>query len=177
MSSRKALAGLALVLTGFGCSAMAATDGNVKFTGEIVDTPCIVATGDSGDNQTVALGKVKSSIFTAAKVTSADQGFSITLEDCDTSTKKSASVMFDGTHNTADNDLLAIDNVAGAATGVGIELMDNAGKAIPMNTAGADNTLQNGENKLSFKAHYKSTAAVVTPGAANAQATFAVSYK
>lgn len=175
MSSRKTLAGLALVLSGFGTGAMASTDGTVKFNGEIVDTPCVVST-DSTD-QTVTLGKVKSSTFAAVKDTSADQGFSIKLEECDASVKKTANVIFTGSQDSTDNTLLAISNVAGAATGVGIEIMNNDGTAIPMGEAGADNTLQNGENTLNFKAHYKSTAASVTPGVANSQADFQVTYK
>lgn len=174
MSSRKAIAGLTLVLSAFGSSAMAA-DGTVKFNGEIVDTPCVVST-DSAD-QTVSLGKVKASKFAAVKDTSADQAFTIKLEECDIAVKKTANVTFTGSQNSTDNTLLAISNVAGAATGVGIELLNNDGTAIPMGSAGMDNMLANGANTLAFKAHYKSTAASVTPGLANSQADFQVTYK
>lgn len=175
MSSRKAIVGLALVLSGFGSSAMASIDGTVQFKGEIVDTPCVVST-DSSD-QTVTLGKVKASTFAVVKDTSADQGFAIKLEECDASVKKTANVTFTGSEDSDDNTLLAINSVSGAATGVGIEILNNDGTPIPMGTLGADNALQNGENTLNFKAHYKSTLAAVTPGAANSQADFQVTYK
>lgn len=174
MSSRKALASLALVLSAFGSTAMAA-DGTVKFNGDIVDTPCVVST-DSAD-QTVTLGKVKASTFAKAKDISKDQGFSIKLEECDATVKKTATVMFIGSQDSADNTLLALSNDSGAATGVGIEILNNAGTVIPMGTASSDNALQTGENVLNFKAHYKSTAATVGVGPANSQADFQITYK
>lgn len=174
MSSRKTLVSLALVLSAYGSAAMAA-DGTVKFSGDIVDTPCVVSTDSV--NQTVTLGKVKASKFAKVKDTSADQGFSIKLEECDNTVKKTASVMFTGSQDSTDNTLLAISNVAGAATGVGIEILSNAGTVIPLGTASADNSLQTGENVLNFKAHYKSTLASVGVGPANSQADFQVSYK
>ncbi|MNP78421.1 Type-1 fimbrial protein, A chain precursor [compost metagenome] len=82
--------------------------------------------------------------------------------------------MFTGSQDSTDNTLLAISNVSGAATGVGIEILSNAGTVIPMGTASADNSLQTGENVLNFKAHYKSTLASVGVGPANSQADFQV---
>lgn len=174
MAFRNTLAGLALVVSGMSSFAMAA-DGTVQFNGEIVDTPCVVSTESA--NQTVNMGQVKASTFVAAKDVSADQGFNIKLEECDASAKKNANVTFSGTQDGADNTLLAIDSVAGAATGVGIEIVSNAGTVIPMGTASADTLLVNGENTLAFKARYKSTVTTVTPGLANSHADFQVSYK
>lgn len=174
MAFRRTLAGLAFVMSGMSSLAMAA-DGTVQFTGEIVDTPCVVSTDSS--TQTVNMGQVKASTFTAPNTISADHGFDIKLEECDASTKKNANVTFTGPQSDADNTLLAINNVAGAATGVGIEILSNEGTVIPMGTASAESSLVNGENTLIFKARYKSTTATVTPGLANSQADFQVSYK
>lgn len=56
-----ALSALAVVST----SAFAAEsgDGTIKFTGEIVDAPCVVST--DSQNQEVVLGQVKKNIFKA----------------------------------------------------------------------------------------------------------------
>lgn len=180
MSSRKALAGLALVMSGLSAGAMA-SDNTVNFTGEIVDTPCVVAPV-AGDGQIqVELNQVKSSVFTQAKDTSPDVGFTIVLDQCTTDTLKSANVTFSGSQDSNDNTLLAIQNQSGdtrqMATGVGIEIANNDGTAIPMGTAGSDISLVDGSNQLMFKAHYKSTAAKVTAGRADGQATFQIAYK
>ncbi|ENA0608713.1 fimbrial protein [Enterobacter bugandensis] len=174
MTTRKTLAGLALVMSGFGSGAMAA-DGTIKFEGDIVDTPCVVSSESS--DQTVSMGKVKSSIFTKAKDVAPEQGFNIKLDECSTSVKKNANVTFIGTQDTADNTLLAINNASGAAKGVGIEILNNSGTAIAMGSASADTALKDGQDTLLFKARYKSTAATVTPGSANAQTDFEVNYK
>jgi major type 1 subunit fimbrin (pilin) len=175
MSSRKALTGLALILSGLSSTAAMAADGTVNFNGKIVDTPCIVTAGDDNTAQTVSLGTVKSSSFTAVGITSADVPFNIKLEQCVVGEDGlGATVTFTGSQDGADPTLLA---VSGGATGVGIELVNNDNTEIKMGTESAATALQNGNNTLVYKAHYKSTAAAVTTGDANGQAQFQIAYK
>lgn len=179
MSSRKALVGLALVMSGLSAGAMAAastSNGNVNFTGHIVDTPCTVSSESA--NLAVDLNEVKASVFTQAKDKSVDKDFQIDLLNCSTSTLKTASVAFvSGAHDSNDSTLLAVSGPSPVATGVGIEITNNDGTAIPMGTASSDFGLVDGANSLYFKAHYKSTTGTVTAGSANASTDFQITYK
>lgn len=174
MTLNKTILCVALSLAAFSQSSMA-NDGTINFTGDIVETPCVVAT--DSQYQDVNLGQVKSSTFAKAKDTSAFTNFNINLEECNISTLKFATVTFRGTSDTLDTDLLAIGGQAGAATGVGIEISDQAGKIVSMNKASDDTTLTAGQNILYFKARYKATAIPVVSGHANAQADFQLAYK
>lgn len=173
MSFNKTVVCVALALASFSSASMA-SDGKVNFSGEIVDTPCVVST----DSQSVdvSLGQVKSSHFAAIGDTSDFSDFKINLEECSTATLKNATVQFNGAASS-NKDLLAINSGANAASGVGIEIADSTGTIIPLNTVSGSYALADDENTLNFKAHYKATVAAVTVGAANAQADFTVAYK
>ncbi|HCM9129857.1 TPA: fimbrial protein [Enterobacter asburiae] len=153
-----------------------ASAGVVNFNGEILDAACTVDVGSQ--NQTVDLGKYNRSEFTnAGDVTAATQ-FNIVLKDCP-STVSSASVRFDGTPDASDSSLLAIDSsVAGAATGVAINLMTADKAHLPLHGSnGYSYPLSSTQdNTLNFYAQYKSTATAVTAGPANSVANFSVVY-
>ena len=153
-----------------------AAAGTVNFNGEILDAACTVDVGSQ--NQTVELGKYNKSEFTAAGDVTAATKFDIVLKDCP-ATVTSASVRFDGTPDAADSSLLAIDSsVAGAATGVAINLMTADKAQLPLHGSnGYSYTLTDAEdNTLDFYAQYKSTADAVTAGPANSVANFSVVY-
>lgn len=174
MSLNKTVLCIALSLAAFSQYSMA-KDGTVNFTGDIVETPCVVA-GDS-QYQDVNLGQVKSATFAKAKDTSPFKNFQINLEECNIATLKNTNVTFRGTSDATDTDLVAVGGEAGAAKGVGIEISDQAGAIISMNKASSDYTLTTGQNILYFKARYKATAIPVVSGHANAQADFQLAYK
>ncbi|WP_421512497.1 fimbrial protein (plasmid) [Enterobacter sp. JS8-1] len=153
-----------------------ASAGTVNFNGEILDAACSVDVGSQ--NQTVELGKYNKSEFTAAGDVTAATKFNIVLKDCP-ATVTSATVRFDGTPDTTDSTLLAIDSsVAGAATGVGINLMTADMAQLPLHGSnGYSYTLSStADNTLDFYAQYKSTVASVTAGPANSVANFSVVY-
>ncbi|WP_039029624.1 fimbrial protein [Leclercia adecarboxylata] len=153
-----------------------AAAGTVNFNGEILDAACTVDVGSQ--NMTVELGKYNKSEFAAAGDVSAATKFDIVLKDCP-ATVTSASVRFDGTPDAADSSLLAIDSsVAGAATGVAINLMTADKADLPLHGSnGYSYTLTSDEdNTLDFYAQYKSTADDVTAGPANSVANFSVVY-
>ncbi|WP_415343678.1 fimbrial protein [Enterobacter hormaechei] len=153
-----------------------AAAGTVNFNGEILDAACTVDVGSQ--NQTVELGRYNKSEFSSAGARTAAKKFSIVLKDCPASVT-SAVVRFDGTPDTSDSALLAIDSsVAGAATGVAINLMTADKADLPLHGSnGYSYALFSGlDNTLDFYAQYKSTVAAVTAGPANSVANFSVVY-
>ena len=122
------------------------TGGQVEFTGSITDSSCNV--DSTSANQSVDLGKWASSYFTGAGSETTKTAFHIKVKDCP-STVTTVSVLFDGTRDTNNSDLLAINGTAsGVATGT------------------AD---------LEFFADYVSTSAV-SAGSANGTANFNMVY-
>ncbi|MGF6100552.1 fimbrial protein [Enterobacter sp. A4] len=153
-----------------------AAAGTVNFNGEILDAACTVDVGSQ--NQTVELGKYNKSEFTAAGDVTAATKFNIVLKDCP-ATVTSASVRFDGTPDATDSKLLAVDSsVAGAATGVAINLMSADKAQLPLHGSNGYSypLVETADNTLDFYAQYKSTSDTVTAGPANSVANFSVVY-
>ncbi|CAI1999561.1 fimbrial protein [Serratia fonticola] len=153
-----------------------AADGQVKFTGEIIDAACTV-TNSPANPLSVVMGKVAKSAFAQSGDKAAATKFTLKLTDCP-GTVSSATVKFDGTSVNGDNSILALTQDAGTATGVGIQLSDDSNTVLPLFTASKSYALQSGSviNNLDFVARYISTAASVTPGPANATANFSINY-
>ncbi|MCV5341179.1 long polar fimbria major subunit LpfA1, partial [Escherichia coli] len=93
----------ALALTSGSAFAAESGDGTVKFTGEIVDSPCVLSV--DSQNQEVVLGQVQKSVFAAVGDKSPAKPFEIKLEDCDTTTMKKANVSFTGVGDADQSDL------------------------------------------------------------------------
>lgn len=116
--------------------------------------------------------------FPVAGSRTAATKFDIILKNCPV-TVNNAKVRFDGTPDLSNSSLLAIDSsVAGAASGVAINLMTADKADLPLHgsngysyplTSTADNT-------LNFYAQYVSTTATVVAGPANSVANFSVVY-
>lgn len=154
-----------------------AADGQVNITGNILSNSCSVSVGDI--NKTVNLGSVASKQFTGVGSSSGPYPFNITLEDCGP-TASGVAVTFSGVANSVNNQLLATDNISGAATGVAVGILDYASEAlIPINTASPIYTLTPNQTSavLHFYARYTAVANLVTAGTANATATFQMNYQ
>lgn len=164
----------------FASAATTVQGGTVHFTGQIVNAACAVSADSM--NQTVNMGQYRTALFTAVGTYSNEIPFTIKLEDCDTSVSTTAAVAFSGNSDSQDNTVLTVSNIgggaSGAASGVGIEIKDHAGQVIKPDGSvfSTPHTLIDGHNVLNFKARYKSTNATVTPGAADADATFQMQY-
>ena len=153
------------------------TGGQVEFTGSITDSSCNV--DSTSANQSVDLGKWASSYFTGAGSETTKTAFHIKVKDCP-STVTTVSVLFDGTRDTNNSDLLAIN---GTASGVAIKLYEDD-KSTPVDlgtvsrghsvTAGASGAAT-GPADLEFFADYVSTSAV-SAGSANGTANFNMIY-
>lgn len=153
--------------------------GSVHFEGSLVNAACAVSS--NSDGQIVHLGQYRTAAFTKVGDTSAQVPFNIVLTDCDSSVAATAAVAFTGQTDSTDPTLLAVnsgDN-ASTASGVGIQILDNASKTLTPNGSSFSTaqTLNDGENTLSFTARYKATAATATAGKANADATFIMKYE
>lgn len=151
--------------------------GQVEFTGSITDTSCNIESTSA--NQVVDLGNWASSFFAGAGSETTKTAFHIKVKDCPTSVTK-VSVLFDGTRDSKNSDLLAVN---GGAQGVAIKLYEDD-KSTPINlgTVSHDQTVvagtsgaSTGTADLEFFADYISTSAV-TAGAANGTANFNMVY-
>lgn len=156
--------------------------GTVHFTGQIVAGACAVST-DTAD-QTVNLGQYTTSqISTTAGTTPIP--FTIKLLNCSSTTYTKAAITFSGTTDSSNSSLLAVNaggTNATAATGVGIQILDSASKAITLGSAGTAQTLlmsdndENATNIFNFSAQYLGDGATVAAGQADADATFTITY-
>lgn len=152
-----------------------AADGQVNFTGEIIDAACTVS-NTAANPLDVKLGQVSKTAFAQAGDKTAATQFTLTLTGCPSSVS-SATVKFDGTSVNGDNSILALTQGTDVATGVGIQLSDDSNTVLPLFTASKAYTLQSdATNSLNFVARYISTAATVTTGPANATANFSINY-
>ncbi|WOE33016.1 MULTISPECIES: type 1 fimbrial major subunit FimA [unclassified Acinetobacter] len=174
-----------LMMTVFGCTAVNAASvvvngGTIHFTGDIIDAACAVSV--NSENQTVKLGQYRTATFTAAGVTTTPIPFNIVLNECDPAVSSSASVAFNGQQDLTDSTLLVVSSSGSNTTvakGVGIEIKDRNFKVLPPDgtTYSTPHTLTKGVNTLLFTANYKSTAASVTAGKADGNATFTINYQ
>jgi major type 1 subunit fimbrin (pilin) len=153
-----------------------AADGTVNFTGEIIDQACTVDIG-SNNTMTVDLGRVARTAFQNTGDESDSTKFTIKLINCP-STVTSAQVKFDGANDSNNSDLLAITSGSAAAGGVAIKLMTADKSLLGLNQANSYSypLVTTADNNLDFYAAYKSTAASVSAGTANAVANFTVNY-
>lgn len=150
-------------------------EGQVNFTGEILDTACEVVNSLAAPLN-VQMGKVSKNVFTAKGDTTSPESFNVILRNCPASVS-TASITFSGTPDTNNGDVLAISSGAGVATGVGIQLLDESLQPFPLFQASIDHPLTPAvDNELHFGARYISTASSVTAGVANGVTNFTVVY-
>ncbi|EPZ1700411.1 type 1 fimbrial major subunit FimA [Salmonella enterica subsp. enterica] len=156
---------------------VAVNGGAVHFKGEIVNAACAVDAGSS--DQTIRLGQVRSSKLTADGNVSSPVGFAIQLDDCDTTVAGTASVAFTGSEVSGKNNVLAVQATgAGAATNVGVQILDSHSQPLQLDGTNFGSTilLTNGTNTIPLQARYIATGAA-TVGTANADATFKIQYQ
>lgn len=150
-----------------------ASDGTVKFTGNITDDTCTVDSASA--NQTVVLGDVGSNSFATAGATSSAQKFEIKLTDCPDG---NVGIVFGGTGDAANTDLLALDSGM-TAKGVGVRINNADGSQVKLNDTGSATRVvvaADGSATLHYVGQYQSTVANVSAGTANATSQFTVLY-
>lgn len=166
---------------GFASSAMA-QDGEVKFTGKIIEAGCQI-NGDVTSTQEVKLGEVSKSAFRdTAGTTAATTKFSMVLTACPAELLgKEVTVKYDGTPDTLNNDYLQITGYGtqGVAKGVAIQLLNSDSSELPLGTDSKAVTLASDaaeETTLNFFARYIATEDEVGAGDANGVVNFTLSY-
>ncbi|VEA61112.1 Fimbria A protein precursor [Serratia plymuthica] len=168
----------------FGASSMAHAavqdqgHGTVTFTGSIIDAPCSI--NPEAVDQTVDLGQV-SNVALKDGGKSTPRNFSIDLENCELTTvapgkNNTVTLTFTGMESAANNGLLGI---TGTAKGASIAITDGSGEVIELGTATKAQTLQNGNNSLSFAAYLQGDNAStgVVPGDFQSIADFTLAYQ
>lgn len=152
------------------------SEGQINFTGEIIDSACQVV-NDLSNPLDVSLGKISKTVFTGTGSTSTATKFDIQLKDCP-ETITSASINFGGIPDTDNNSTLALTSDSGAATGVAIQLVDAGQHPVNLYSPSQQYPLLSGNtvNDLEFGARYIQTKASVTAGLANSVSTFTVIY-
>ncbi|MGX4743133.1 fimbrial protein [Providencia rettgeri] len=168
------LASLIAATSIFAVNNALAADGTIDFTGEIIDQACELAAGS--DALKVNLGQVSKKALPTAGSTAAATKFTIKLINCP-ATVTTASVKFDADSYIGDDEVIKLKEETGVATGVGIQITDDTNKVVPLFTASKAYPLkENVENNLDFRARYIAKSDTVTPGPANATATFTINY-
>lgn len=163
----------------FGSASMAHADaghGKVTITGSIIDAPCSIA--PESIDQTVDLGQI-SNVALKDGGQSTPRNFAIQLEDCSFGTpaaKNKVQVTFTGMESAAGNGLLGITGNAGGAS---IAITSADGEVIKLGAPTKAQTLQDGNNTLSFAAYMQGDGgadAVVTEGDFQAVTDFTLAY-
>lgn len=172
MNMKSTVAATVFAALGFASvSAMAAdvNSGQVTFDGTVVDTPCNLKPGESGEDVKVAFGQLSMAQLNADKPTV--RPFTISLENC-VLNGKTAGITFNAMNTNTGKTLI---NAAGTATGLGI--------GIDGITFGTEKdltaTVHDGEVPLNFNAMAKKAVADadVTAGTFNAVSNFIISYR
>lgn len=153
-----------------------AHDGRVYVSGAITNNTCTLS--PDSQNMTVAMGEVSSRQFIYPGEAGPWQPFAIDLQNCG-STASGVTVSFSGAADAKQHDCLALTPDAGEATGVAIALYDSEKNALPLGEASAPLPLTGGQSSahLQFYARYIANGDAVTPGTANASATFVLNYE
>ncbi|MDD1014981.1 fimbrial protein [Pseudomonas rubra] len=172
--------GLFAALTLAGVTQLAqAADGEISFEGFIVNSTCAIEIGDSagGVRGVVKLGdEVPTSSLSSAGMVAGGGYFNLQVNSsdpgCDVS-GKSATVTFLPVSGSVgpSGQWLALENVAGAATNVAVQLRDRRGIELPMSEASEEYV--DLTQPMRFTANYIATG-TATPGPANAKALFTV---
>lgn len=177
MKMNKTLVAAAIFCGLFASAANAADQGHgkVTFTGSIIDAPCSISP-ESGD-QTVDLGQIsKVALLNGGKST--PRNFSIELENCAFGTpaaNNKVQVTFTGAEST---DVPSLLGITGTAKGAGVAITSGDGQVIKLGTPTNAQTLQDGNNTLTFAAYMQGGTAsnAVTEGEFQSVADFTLAY-
>lgn len=148
---------------------------NMQLTVTVVANSCIVS--QDSVNKTVDLGSWASKQFIGVQKSPEATPFQINLESC-AAAATGVQVTFSGTQDSTDNTMLAL-NSDSTATNLAVEILDKDRNQIPLGQASEiyPLTANASSASLMFYGQYVRTGAAVTPGSANADATFTLSYQ
>jgi len=149
--------------------------GTIHFMGSVVDAPCSVS-ADS-EHGIVILDQVTlKSMGAKGEASGQAKAFNITLENCDVSTYKNATVTFHGQSSSDQAGVLANTAGSGAATGVALQLFGPDGNKLDVEKESSSQSLSTGTNKIPMSVDYVTTADAPTAGSVESVATFQITY-
>jgi len=168
---------LAFPLLALSASALANT-AVISFTGNVIAGSCPITIKDpaGGASGTIDMGEAMAGNFDRVGLEVNHRNFAIKVDDPDTCPgwidpgTNVGAVRFFGLAGGADSNQLFALNAGGTpATGVALGIKDDAGTLVGHGGTSKDYPLTGGQaNELGFTAFYKSTAATVVAGAADA---------
>lgn len=184
MKINKKLAVLSLVASSIICGSAFAADeplkpitvngGKITFNGEVTTGACAVSGTDT--DKIVTLDTVQTSVFKAAdQLANAKKPFDITLLNCDTDTRESVQISFNGQTVEGKPGLLANTAGAGSAENVALQLFNPDGTALEIGALSSKINLTT-TTTIPLSVDYKSTAAGVTAGKVQSVANFMLTY-
>ncbi|HCP9276845.1 TPA: type 1 fimbria minor subunit FimF [Escherichia coli] len=159
-------------------SRVLAADSTITIRGYVRDNGCSVAAEST--NFTVDLMENAAKQFNNIGATTPVVPFRILLSPCGNAVS-AVKVGFTGVADSHNANLLALENTVSAASGLGIQLLNEQQNQIPLNAPSSAiswTTLTPGKpNTLNFYARLMATQVLVTAGHINATATFTLEYQ
>lgn len=169
------IAGTAFTAQAASTTAVTVSGGTIHFMGSVADAPCSVS-ADS-EHGIVILDQVTiDSMGAKGEASGQAKAFNISLEDCDVTTYKNATVTFHGQASADQAGVLANTAGSGAATGVALQLFGPDGKKLDVEKESSSQSLSTGTNKIPMSVDYVTTADAPTAGAVESVATFQITY-
>jgi len=149
---------------------------NLRMTATLVANSCTVS--PDSKSKTVDMGSWATKQFIGTPLGVPPVRFALNLENCGGTS--GVKVSFTGTPDKDDNTLLALNTGSGAATNLGIAILDKDKNRISLGKPSTVYPISAGTAKVSmvFYAQYvASTGKTVEPGTVNADATFTLDYQ
>lgn len=143
----------------------------------VVTPSCTVDAGSK--NIVVQLGKVRTNSFSGVGSTAGSRPFDIKLNcSAGVSANNSVFLRMDATPDpSGQQGVLQVAQGAGAATGVGIQVLDANSTGVRFGEDALVGPSKDGSYVVPFTARYFQTAPTMTAGPANGMATFSLNYK
>lgn len=165
---------LTLMMASGTCLASDDGQGTINIMGDIHNNTCVVDTTELN----VDMGNVATKQFYQTGNVPRPVLFNIALKDCGPDVSGVA-VKFTGESAAANSPLLKLDASAGAATGVGISLMDKNKTQIAINDSSKIYPLTASQEtaRLDFYAQYSAYILPITAGPASASVIFTMTYQ
>ncbi|AMJ68831.1 hypothetical protein AW879_02600 [Enterobacter cloacae] len=150
--------------------------GQINFTGTITESTCDVDINGQGGNPTIQMGTISSSAFKQIGDVAGAHRIQIDLSNCQTALT-AAKTRFSGAYDPVNHDLLALKKDDATAEGLGIEFLNEDGTLLKLGeNPNKSVPITDGTASMIYSARYKSTAATVTAGEANAVADYTIIY-
>lgn len=169
------LALLSISLALFPLAEARSHDGTIYITGTIKNKTCVIS--PDSEHLVVTMTQVNATQLEKAKNETPYERFTINVEQCGAGLN-TITTRFEGTPDGQNNALLAITEAQDSASGVAIGLFNTdksplplSGESLPFVLTGNQTTAE-----LVFFARYLAVTDTVTPGTANAAATFVLTY-